>query len=848
MPILTLRRRQRRNNALAFGLSLLLVLAVYALLGFAPFGDGTLLTGDLNGLYVNYITDMWRRVRQGGFFYSFAKLCGGSTLGLFAYYMNSPFNLLYLLFPVRAIPWVVQLVFALRTACTGAACCFFLQRHTGSAGRLLPFLSLGYSLCAFCVVYSQNILWMDVVMLAPLLLWAVEALAETGRHWPLTLLVFACTLLNFYTAWAVCLFSVLYFFWFWLRRPRAGGLLRRLGLFAGSGALGAGLALGLLLPALLEVEQSKGSLFALDFSLTPNYPLWQLPYRLFFGNFFWSDVTGTLPNLYCGTVTAALVLLFFTGARPRREKLAAGALLAALALCSWVRGLDLVWHGFKEPVWFPCRYSFLISLFLVLLAALALAGPPPSRRALAWAAALGAIWCAGYPLAAGQNASACKLAAAGALLLGTLAAAALRGRGAGARRAAAVLLALLLAGDLGANTVLALRKFESYTRSGFEQFYDRNTEAVAAIRARDDGYCRIEKNFRRTLNDPMLLGYWGISHYSSTKASSAKELLESLGYVNSSIYGWGSTGVADSLLGIRYLYSDGSRPVPGHYRLLDTGTALTVYENPAALPLAYTASSGALAVETAGSTDTFALQNEMLTALAPGADAPLQPAAITFLEGDQGITLRFTTACAGPCYLAIPGTDEALPADVRVDGELLGEYFTLDSMGGVMPLGSFAAGQTVELYLGFADTPEARAAIQVYSLDEAALAGAAAWLAGGAPQKCTIREGGVIDLMATGTAEKDLLVLSFAWEDAAHWQLTVNGAPAVLEPVFGGLMGVRLAPGEQHIALRYRHPGAAAGLGGSAASLVIAAVWWLWERRRGVRPGPRHEQQREEPI
>ena len=215
MPILTLRRRQRRNNALAFGLSLLLVLAVYALLGFAPFGDGTLLTGDLNGLYVNYITDMWRRVRQGGFFYSFAKLCGGSTLGLFAYYMNSPFNLLYLLFPVRAIPWVVQLVFALRTACTGAACCFYLQRHTGSAGRLLPFLSLGYSLCAFCVVYSQNILWMDVVMLAPLLLWAVEALAETGRHWPLTLLVFACTLFNFYTAWAVCLFSVLYFFWFW---------------------------------------------------------------------------------------------------------------------------------------------------------------------------------------------------------------------------------------------------------------------------------------------------------------------------------------------------------------------------------------------------------------------------------------------------------------------------------------------------------------------------------------------------------------------------------------------------------------------------------------------------------
>ena len=257
----SLRRCQRRNTALAFALSLGLVAAAYALLGFVPFGDGTLLTGDLNGLYVNYITDLWRRVRQGGFFYSFSKLCGGSTLGLFAYYMNSPFNLLYLLFPVRAIPWVVQGVFALRTACTGAACCFYLQRHFGSASRLLPVLSLGYSLCAFCVVYNQNIIWMDVVLLAPLVLWAVDELTARGRHWPLTLLVCACTLLNFYTAWEVCLFSVLYFLYLWFSQPRVGGFWRRLGLFAASGTLGAALALGLLVPALLEVEQSKGGLF-----------------------------------------------------------------------------------------------------------------------------------------------------------------------------------------------------------------------------------------------------------------------------------------------------------------------------------------------------------------------------------------------------------------------------------------------------------------------------------------------------------------------------------------------------------------------------------------------------------
>ena len=54
--------------------------AVYFCLGWWPFGTGTVLTGDLRGLYVNHITDMWARVKEGGFFYSFGKLAGGKLV------------------------------------------------------------------------------------------------------------------------------------------------------------------------------------------------------------------------------------------------------------------------------------------------------------------------------------------------------------------------------------------------------------------------------------------------------------------------------------------------------------------------------------------------------------------------------------------------------------------------------------------------------------------------------------------------------------------------------------------------------------------------------------------------
>lgn len=80
-------------------------------------------------------------------------------------------------------------------------------------------------------------------------------------------------------------------------------------------------------------------------------------------------------------VLVPLVLLYFCGSAPRREKLGFAALLAALAGSFWVKGVDQIWHGMKQPVWFPYRYSFLFSAVVILLAARVLDGGGPSAAA-----------------------------------------------------------------------------------------------------------------------------------------------------------------------------------------------------------------------------------------------------------------------------------------------------------------------------------------------------------------------------------------------------------------------------------------------------------------------------------
>ena len=381
------------------------------------------------------------------------------------------------------------------------------------------------------------------------------------------------------------------------------------------------------------------------------------------------------------------------------------------------------------------------------------------------------------------------------------------------------------------DTHQALVTQEQFDLAAFTTFYDNAAAAVATAKAETDGDCRIEKNFLHTLNDPFLLGYWGISHYSSTKASTAKELLEQLGYVGYSTYGWGSTGVADSLLGIRWLYSDGSRPVAGHWQPVDCDSAYTLYKNDAAFPLAYLARQDALSVDVDALADnTFTMQNAMLQSLTGCTDTALVSVEPTFSVTDKGtVQVDFTAPLTGPAYMAIPGTEEQLPIDVVVDGKLYAQYFEPESLGGVICLPSFTAGQHVTMVLGIADDEVFHTNTQIYQLDSAALAAARQQVQ---DVDADIREGGRIDVHCTVSGDNDLLALSFAYDD--NWVVTVNGEEVQPSALFGGLLGVSLPQGDCTVTLRYTHPGVVPGAAASLAALAAALGWMAWERKKKI--------------
>lgn len=40
-------------------------------------------------------------------------------------------------------------------------------------------------------------------------------------------------------------------------------------------------------------------------------------------------------------------------------------LLTILLASFYLKGLNMIWHGFNEPTWFPFRFSFLFSFLLI---------------------------------------------------------------------------------------------------------------------------------------------------------------------------------------------------------------------------------------------------------------------------------------------------------------------------------------------------------------------------------------------------------------------------------------------------------------------------------------------------
>ncbi len=182
----------------------------FALRGFYPFGERSIAWCDMEQQYVPLMMEVRSIVREGGSFLLGRGGGGMNFWGVFLFFVSSPFVLLSLLVSEENIIFFVNMLTVLKLAFCGASAELYFQRMFPKMPRSFGVLmSIMYSLNGCVMMYYQNNMWLEMMILFPLLLLSMFRLCEKGRWGAYALCLSAAMYLNFYISFMYVIFIVI---------------------------------------------------------------------------------------------------------------------------------------------------------------------------------------------------------------------------------------------------------------------------------------------------------------------------------------------------------------------------------------------------------------------------------------------------------------------------------------------------------------------------------------------------------------------------------------------------------------------------------------------------------------
>ena len=889
-----------RLRSVAWGALFLLVplailCCVFAVRGLYPFGTGSVAVWDMLIQYLGYFGWLCNVMHgQGSLLYSFSQGLGESTVALFAYHLSSPFNLLLAFFDSSHMLEFVNVLTLAKLPCAGLTCWVYLRRRIGD-GPMLLLLSTSYALSGYCVGQCSNIMWIDGVIMLPLVALGVDRLVEDGSGVGLFVATACSILFNWYAGYMVCVFCLAYFVYreCVLGRMRAMG--RDLLRFLPTLALGVGASLFLFLPAIQGLLQATEGSFSSSEVLNANLATnpWQL------GSFFCitsspSQAWSATPPVYASAVSLVLCVSLFVGRATRPSRKVAFALLLAASLLGLVfSGAEALWSVLKAVTSFYFRHAFVVDFTVIIGAAQgwqALRGEDRPRAGRVLAISAGACMAfVGCSFAMSQLVSAkltvdlAALCLEGACLAGSalLARALLASEGgdgtdvhAGPRMRVVASVAVAALGlELGYNAWANFARcktnvdaYDGYLASMAQAYADIRSEGSAGTLVGQAGLTYLGNRVTAqtpTTAEPYLYGTQGLNEYTSMVNKSTETLMQALGYSESSmVYGHYYNSpqyVPDTLLGMSYTISP-VRPVNAtevsDVSIPSDGYCLYRYN--ASLPFAYGVALGQ--TDVVWSTDPFDNQEALLSSMTGvELDQSLYvPAVVDEVESDGSRPAKreftVTVTQGGPTYLSFPSFfavtkwgNAALSSTVQVNGQAV-EQIGSGFNNNVLYLGEYDEGTKLDVTLELKDP---NAVISVF---------------GDEPVRDYLWSQSASDVIKVETLDVALFESSLDSLDTAGlsalsvhdghvscdfdassdecvmfrvpydsgWTATVDGSKVDVIPCYSALTGVELSAGRHHVELSYETPGLWAGVVASACSVLAFALLELeiWERRR----------------
>jgi len=867
---------------IAFFATAVTMLTIYFCNNMIPFGDNSILRMDLYHQYGPLFAELYERITNAdNLIYSWTSGLGSCFLGNYFNYLSSPLGFLILFFGHKGITEAIATMILLKAALSASTFTYYIKRSLHSQNYVSVAFGVMYSFCGYMLAYYWNVMWLDAMVLLPVVLVGIERIIDNGKMKTFVIALALSMFSNYYMSYMLCIFSVIYFIYYFFTRYSMLDVVDRKikskkrifnNRFLRSGIIFATAALtaaGLMACVLIPVYQVLKSSSATSNEFPEQFKSYFSFYD-FFANHL-ANLTTTirssgdhvLPNVYCGIFTLLLApLYFFTRSISKKEKFATLALLTLLLLSFNVNYLNFIWHGFHYPNDLPYRQSFIYSFILLVIAYKTfIRAKEFSTRHFAAVGTGLLLFVMLVQEMTSKNVSASTVTLTIILIVLYVCIISIFLDKKFHTASVAALLVICVCSEAvmcDSNTVSISVKKDSFV-SGYDEFQDVK-EKLDIIEGED--FYRMELTDLRTRMDNSWLYYNGVSVFSSMASENVSKLQDRLGMMSNTINSYTynpQTPVYNMMFSLKYIVNNTTPDLLAaspNYDSVYSHAHYTAYKNNYYLPIAYLTDKNVATWadeayienwEKNTLADPFALQGDYFSLATGGLGSPfrrLYPAYIDysniapFTESINSTSFGFyktnDTFDGAAIFTLIPETDSNIYIYFDVTGSNA-RSITVTSRQGTMAhsvnqscildLGYHNANDTVTVNLPL-EAASGTIKFVAYTVDEETLNSGYELLK---EQQVLIEEFNDTSIKGRFTATEDCMVYTSIPYDTA-WQIYIDGekvSPEKVVSVGGALIGVLVEKGNHSIEFRYELSSLYAGLLVTVMTILCITAYYL---------------------
>lgn len=837
------------------------ILAIFMLFTITPLGNRTWLTIDLGQQYVDFFSyyqdTLLHHPEQ--FFYSFSKSIGGEMVSLWAYYLLSPFNLLFLLIPRSALAMGVSLLIFLKLVSCTVSFAVLLDVKFKQRNWTTLLFALSYGFMSYLSANQFNVMWLDALIGLPLIILGVDALLQKRNPLYYVLPLSLTILSNYYTGYMICLFLGLYFPYAYLMANETFSWKifgKQFVHFIFYSVLSVGLIMVILLPTFYSLLGSKGTATTIAWSLKSEYNPLLMASKLFIGSFDFHEMQKGYPNIFVGSLALFSFLCYFKEKKIARSQRLYALFITVIILISFnIEMFDKLWHAGQLPNWYSYRFSFLFSFWMVFLGyQLALKKTAVGIRETFVYFFLVLVTGIGFILFPQDYLQGWQIALGFGLSMGILYSLILIGRGKASHQKFLISFVVI---ELLLNSIITLSRLGYVMNSEFSAYQSSLQKWSTVLRPAENEFYRSEKTILRSKNDSLQVPTYGVSHFSSTFEKETERFFDAIGVRQGNAYVNYSNGtlLTDALLGIKNTFIETTNATYNERwerkDLEDFSTIASFDEghivtNPNALSIAYPMKAILKSMKVP-TNHPITMQNQLANALS-GTTSPKNiftkvPYETTFenisdspvvyqrvqLEDNTRygtITLTFTPETDDPIYLEMAGTMGEEDLEMTLNGEPYA-FYPVQSKPVILSVAKNQKDQPQTLQIIVKADGFEFSKLNLYSLNTSLLNER---LEQTKAQELKLETFSATHFAGTMEVLEDSTVLTTI-PYSTGWKVWVDGQEVETYKILDSLLGFTISKGSHQIEYRYTTPFLLEGSLVSIASLLLL-IFILYRRKK----------------